>query len=502
LQEQGVGPGTFVGLMMDRSFDMVVGVIGILKAGGAYIPVEPAFPDARLEHIFTSMQVPYVLTKSAYAARLDALQQAQGGLARPICMDNREMLSGYPAINPQVPGRSAEQTAYAIFTSGSTGVPKGVIVKHQPVVNLLEWAEQTFAFGPEDRVLFITSLCFDLSVFDIFGLLSTGGSIQLVGEDDIRNPERLIDLLCEEPVTFWDSAPAALQQLAPQLTEARLAGRSSRLRLVFLSGDWIPLTLPKLLQETFPGVEVIGLGGATEATVWSNYYRIGKVQPDWASIPYGKPIQNAHYYVLDAEGHVCPAGIPGELHIGGECLASGYNDPELTASKFIPNPFHPGRMYRTGDLARWMDDGNIEFLGRLDYQVKIRGYRVELGEIQAVLYRHPDVKDTVIIDHTDESGQKYLCAYVVSDKELTAAELREYMAKELPGYMIPSAFVQLAAMPVTANGKLDRKALPEPNHRMATGSEYVAPRNEREERLAAIWRELLQVERVGVRDDF
>ncbi|MFZ5987608.1 MAG: amino acid adenylation domain-containing protein [Bacillota bacterium] len=400
----------------------------------------------------------------------------------------------------------SDELAYVIYTSGSTGVPKGVAVQHKPVINLIEWVNRTFKVGPDDRMLFVTSLCFDLSVYDIFGILASGGSIRVASRSELRNPEGLVNILRSEPITFWDSAPAALQQLVPFFHNANLETETNTLRLVFQSGDWIPVTLPDKVREAFPGAEVISLGGATEATVWSNYYSIGEVDPLWVSIPYGKPMQNALYYILDSNLKPCPIGVTGDLYIGGECLAAGYmNDEKLTSEKFIPDPFNTemgGRMYKTGDTARWFEDGNMEFMGRKDFQVKVRGYRIELGEIESQLLKHEDIKDAVAMVRKDLEGSNYICAYIVSDKGLTVSELREYLLRELPSYMVPSFFVQLPEMPITPNGKLDRKRLPEPHANVNTGVEYEAPGNDVEKKLADIYRDVLGVDRVGIKDDF
>lgn len=402
---------------------------------------------------------------------------------------------------------TAEDPAYVIFTSGSTGVPKGVTVRHRPVINLIEWVNRTFRISEHDRVLFITSLSFDLSVYDIFGLLAAGGSIRIVGENDTRRADRLLQMLVEEGITFWDSAPATLQQLAPLLEERSDLASQSQLRLVFLSGDWIPLSLPGVLSRSFPEVEIIGLGGATEATVWSNYYHIKEVKPEWASIPYGRPIQNARYYILDSHLSPCPVHVPGELYIGGDCLASGYTDTALTEQKFIHNSFTNvagARLYRTGDRARWMSDGNIEFLGRVDHQVKIRGYRVEIGEIQARLLKHPSIREAIVTDFMDPGGQKQLCAYYVTRKEvvLQSDDLIEYLSGFLPSYMVPSYFVCLESMPLTSNGKINRRLLPEPVQQGRSQGSYIAPRDTKERAIAAIWTELIGIEPIGIQDNF
>ncbi|UKO97051.1 amino acid adenylation domain-containing protein [Nostoc sp. UHCC 0870] len=538
LKQLGVKPGVLVGVYLERSLEMIPAVLGILKAGGAYVPLEPSFPKARIQLLLSSLQINCVVTQTDLLASIHELELS--ALEHLICLDksaystagkkpenHQEIFSPTP-LHPHTPTLSvwhrsyldllptanlptsanSNDIAYVIFTSGSTGTPKGVVVRHQPVINLIEWVNKTFNVNAQDRVLFITSLCFDLSVYDIFGLLAAGGSIRVVSSDDVRDPEALLHILCHEPITFWDSAPPALQQLAGFFHKVQESNCHPQLRLVFMSGDWIPVTLPDLLKTTFPGVEVISLGGATEATVWSNYYPIGKVEPHWKSIPYGKPIQNAQYYILDAYLNPCPIGVTGELYIGGECLASGYlNQPELTAQKFIPNPFSSNpeaRLYKTGDLARYLSDGNIEFLGRIDHQVKIRGFRIELGEIESVLTQHDYVEETVVIAREDEPGNKRLVAYVVINGESAPVmnELRRFLQEKLPEYMIPSAFVVIAKIPLTPNGKVDRRALPIPDQRPELEKAFVAPRNAVEIELAGIWSEVLGIQSIGISDNF
>jgi len=367
-------------------------------------------------------------------------------------------------VNPSV--ATADSPAYVIFTSGSTGQPKGVVVTHRPVVNLISWVNRFAGVSATDRLFFVTSMCFDLSVYDIFGVLAAGGSVDIVPGCKMKDPEELARYLGERPITFWDSAPAALGYIAPFLAAQGSAVARSTLRTVFLSGDWIPLSMPDRIREVFPLASIVALGGATEAAIWSNYFVVDQVKPHWRSIPYGRPIQNARYYILDKRLQPLPIGAPGDLYIGGECLASGYfGDPVLSAMKFLPDPYalEAGRtMYRTGDLAQFMPDGNIEFLGRLDHQVKIRGFRIELGEIESALIRCAGVKEAIAIAREDANGEKALIAYIVCRPAATVhiGEMRGQLERHLPYYMVPSAFVVLDAWPLNANGKVDRKMLP------------------------------------------
>ncbi|MBD2569977.1 amino acid adenylation domain-containing protein [Anabaena lutea] len=522
LKELGVKPGVLVAVYLERSLEMIPAILGILKAGGAYVPLEPSFPQARIQLLLSSLQINCLVTQTKLLSNIQELETQLPALQHLICLDkvaakqwgnqqiwNRSYLDQLPKENLNTSVNS-DDIAYIIFTSGSTGTPKGVVVRHQPVINLISWVNKTFNVNSSDRILFITSLCFDLSVYDIFGLLAAGGSIRVVSNQDVRDPEALLNILCHEPITFWDSAPPALQQLASLFPTVKSSNCHPLLRLVFMSGDWIPVTLPDLLKTTFPEVEVISLGGATEATVWSNYYPIGKVEAHWKSIPYGKPIQNAQYYILDSYLNPCPIGVAGDLYIGGVCLASGYlNQPELTAQKFIPNPFsknHESRLYKTGDLARYFPDGNIEFLGRIDHQVKIRGFRIELGEIESVLAQHPGVEETVVIAREDEPGYKRLVAYIVLNQQYAPKninELRQFLQKKLPEYMIPCTLIPINYIPLTANGKVNRSALPIPDQtRPNLEKAFIAPSNAIEFQLTEIWKQVLGINSIGVKDNF
>jgi len=531
LRKKGVSRGDLIGIVMDRSIEMIVGVLAIVKAGGAYVPLEPDLPGARLSKILGSLEIESLITNDLQMQKAGEISAGLSRLQHIFCLDGQGygggahvpgdrlkekdlVLPGDIALNPGEnlnAAVDAADTAYVIFTSGSTGNPKGVVVKHRSVINIIEWVNKTFNIEEGDKLLFISSLSFDLSVYDIFGILASGAGVQVVAKDDIREPRRLLDIIIEEGITFWDSAPAALQQLVPFFPEVKDCAKKSKLRLVFLSGDWIPVSMPDALRDTFVGVRVISLGGATEATIWSNYYPIHEVDPSWVSIPYGKPIQNAAYYILTPGLKICPIGVPGDLYIGGECLASEYiNDAELTAHKFIDNPFAPGEIiYKTGDIARWFEDGNMEFLGRKDFQVKIRGYRVEPGEIENQILNYEGIKEAIVLAWGDQTN-KYLCAYVVIEAPLTStvnpfdfSPLQQYLSRQLPGYMIPAHFIRINRIPLTSNGKVNRKALPEPEG-SETAQKYISPADQQEERLIGLWSEILQLQKdkISVCGDF
>ena len=431
LVARGVRRGDSVVVLLDRGAQMIPALLGTLKAGAQYVPVEPSFPILRIAEIVSACRARHALTEPRHAGAFSDRERfptVEHVVSLDADGDAPSAISSEPRT--KLPRRSgADDVAYTLFTSGSTGTPKGVSVQHRPVTNLIEWVNRQYAIGVDDRVLFVTSLCFDLSVYDVFGLLAAGGSIRVASIDDTRDPRRLLAWLDSGEITFWDSAPAALQLLVPFLGERHdvsgIGERASRLRLVFLSGDWIPVTLPGVIVERFAAASVIALGGATEATVWSNFFPIDQVDTRWASIPYGRPIQNARYYVLDVDLNPCPVGVPGALYIGGDCLALGYaGDPTGTADSFGPDPYadRPGaRMYRTGDRAAWWEDGTIEFLGRLHGMVKVRGYRIEPTEVETALVRHPRVREAAVIVRPARDGGNQLVAYVAPNEPLPSA---------------------------------------------------------------------------------
>ena len=475
LRTEGVGCGTPVAVWRERSMELIIAILGIVKSGGSYVPLHPDWPIGRVQQILDRVGAVHLLTQSDYAPRLKVdVSKADANPQLLLLRSSAEIAmpwsiapwnTGPIVLTNLSPAHTPDSPAYILFTSGSTGIPKGVLVSHRAVVNTLEWVNRVFRMGPSDRVLFVTSICFDLSVYDIFGLLAAGGSIHVATEDEVRDPGDLLSLLTTEPITFWNSAPAFLTALMPFLS-LRGEGRMDRLRLIFLSGDWIPVSLPDQVRGYFRSAEVVSLGGATEAAIWSNFHRIDQVDPARSSIPYGKPIQNAQYYVLDDAGEPCPIGAPGELFISGVCLASGYlNDPDQTALKFRAHPFRRSdagaRIYATGDLSRWWPDGSLEFLGRRDQQVKIRGFRIELEEVETVLRQHPSVQDCAVVVRGGRGEEQRLVAVVVPATLAAPVQWREHLALQLPPYMVPEEFLVCERIALTQNGKVDRHALTE-----------------------------------------
>src|ERR687896_1563261 len=464
---------------------MVVGLIGILKAGGAYVPLDPAYPPERLAFMLEDAQVPVLLTQAHLAPTLPQTT------AQVVCLDREwERISQAPEGNPRSP-LSPENLAYVIYTSGSTGIPKGVAIEHHSPVALLEWSRKVFT--PEERVgvLASTSICFDLSVFELFVPLSWGGKVILA-----ENALQLPALPMGQEVTLVNTVPSAMAELV------RSKGVPISVRVVNLAGEPLQNTLVQQIYQQETIQRVFNLYGPSEDTTYSTFALVSKGSSKAPSI--GSPLANTQVYLLDRHLHPVPIGVPGELYIGGAGLARGYlHRPELTPEKFLPHPFseRPGeRLYRTGDLARYLPDGNLEFLGRIDQQVKVRGFRIELGEIEACLGGHPGVEDVVVLAREDQPGEKRLVGYVVGARVEPEA-LRGYLQGKLPPYMVPSAFVVLEALPLTPNGKVDRKALPAPEWGGAEGA-YEAPGTPTEELLAGIWAEVLRVERVGRQDNF
>ena len=488
LKKLGVGPEVRVGICVDSGLELVLGALAILKAGGAYVPIDTAYPEERKEFMLLSSGAPVVLTKKGLAA--ESFKNVN-----VICLDehNPELASFSDA--PLDGGALPENIAYTIYTSGSTGQPKGVDVTHMALLNLVAWHHHAYAIDENDRATQIASHGFDASVWEIWPYLTAGASLHVPAPEVRLSVKQLTEWLKREEITIA-FLPTPLVE---SVLEQKDALRSLKLRVLLTGGDKLhsgPGTkLPFRLMNHY---------GPTENAVVATW---GEVAPGQLNPPIGKPISNVQAYVLDSFLMPVPVGVPGELYLDGESLARGYAaDQEQTASRFVPNQFssRPGtRLYRTGDLVRWLAEGQLEFLGRIDQQVKIRGFRIELGEIESVLKEHDQVHEAVVIVHQDQAGDPQLAAYVVADLADPGEVLRGYLKERLPEYMVPSAFIRLDRLPLTVNGKLDRKHLPPPDWQHLAGkSEYIPPRTILEEEVARIWTEVLGCARTGIDDNF
>ncbi|HET6705199.1 amino acid adenylation domain-containing protein, partial [Amycolatopsis sp.] len=449
LAAAGVAAGDLVLVALPKSAEQIVAVLAVLRCGAGYVPVDPAWPAARIAAVC-----------------------ARAGIAHAVAAPDVPLPSEVTTVDGAASPGSAvaapEDLAYVIFTSGSTGVPKGVAIEHRQARTTIDDITDRFGVTAADRVLALSALSFDLSVYDIFGVLGAGGAMVLPDHARQRDPQHWCELIAAHGVTVWNTAPALLEMVV-EYAESDPAANLGSLRLVMLSGDWIPVSLPDRLRALVPGARVMSLGGATEASIWSITYPIGEVDPAWPSIPYGRPLRGQGFYVLD-DGRPCPVGEPGELYIAGAGVARGYiGDPAQTAERFAVHPRLGERLYRTGDLGRWRPDGTIQFLGRTDRQVKIRGHRIELGEIESALDRLPAVRQAVAAATPGPDGRPRLVGYVVPAEACTERELAARLGEVVPEYMVPTRFVLLDAMPVTDNGKVDHKALPNPFRRAPAG---------------------------------
>ncbi|HEX6715814.1 MAG TPA: amino acid adenylation domain-containing protein, partial [Pyrinomonadaceae bacterium] len=496
LRRAGVGPDVLVGVLMERSVEMVVALLATLKAGGAYLPLDPEYPRDRLDFMLRDAGTPVVLTQEKFLARLPEYSETV------ICVDAEwESIAQERRENPATVA-GPDHLAYVIYTSGSTGQPKGVMIPHRGISNRLQWMQEAYQLTQSDCVLQKTPFGFDVSVWEFFWPLMTGARLVVAQPGGHQDAAYLVELIAEHKVTTMHFVPPMLKVFL----EEELSTCGS-LRQVICSGEALSTDVQESFFERLHA-ELHNLYGPTEAAVDVTYW---KCAPDAQrrSVPIGRPIANTQMYVLDHAGQPVPVGVAGEIHIGGIGLARGYlNRSALTAERFVPDQFNqvPGaRLYKTGDLGRYRADGAIEFLGRLDHQVKVRGHRIELGEIETALAAHPVVRDNVVIVREDQPDEKRLVAYLTAagPNEVATVELRSYLSERLPEYMIPAFFIWLAQMPLTANGKLDRSALPAPGReRPAPETSYVAPRNPTEELLAGIWADVLGLDRVGVEDNF
>lgn len=495
LRSNGVGPDVLVGICVERSLEMVIGLLAILKAGGAYVPLDPGYPQDRLEFMLHDVSAPIVLTQEACRRKLEA------STATVLCLDSEwGIVAKFCDANPDIP-LMPESLAYCIYTSGSTGQPKGAGVPHQGILNRLQWMQQQYGLDQTDRILQKTPYSFDVSVWEFFWPLMTGARLVIAKPKLHTDSSALVDMIRSEGITTVHFVPSMLQVFI----ETPGVENCTSLSRVICSGEALPADLVARFQQKLP-VVLHNLYGPTEASVDVSHWSCVPGHIEMA-IPIGRPIANISLYILDRYLNPVPVGTPGELHITGIGLGRGYlNRPDLTADKFIPNPFGPAgeRLYKTGDLVRYRFDGNIDYLGRIDHQVKIRGFRIELGEIEAQLLAYPSVKEAVVLAREDQPNDKRLVAYLVESQTGTTQidSLKARLKNALPDYMVPSAFVLLDEMPLGANGKLDRKRLMPPGVSEQRCKQYIAPDTQTETILSEIWQEILGLEQVGIEDNF
>ncbi|MFO1432623.1 MAG: amino acid adenylation domain-containing protein [Candidatus Competibacteraceae bacterium] len=492
LQTLGIGPGMLVGLCMERSLEMVVGLLGILKAGGAYVPLDPSYPPERLAFMLADAQTSVLLSQQHLVVRLPATP-----MTHRICLDSDWPKPAQATTEAPTTKVTAEHPAYVIYTSGSTGQPKGALNTHRGVCNRLRWMQDEYRLDIHDRVLQKTPFSFDVSVWEFFWPLMVGARLVMAKPEGHKAPDYLVEVIQRQQITTLHFVPSMLQVFL----EAPAVEQCTSLRRVICSGEALSAELQCRFFAKLPA-ELHNLYGPTETAVDVTYWAC---QPDspLVFVPIGRPVANTQIYILDQGLQPTPIGVPGELHIGGVQAGGGYhNRPALTQKRFIANPFGEGRLYKTGDLARYLPDGNIEYLGRLDHQVKLRGFRIELGEIGAVLGQHPAVQEAVVVAREGPPGDKRLIAYIVASEALETNTLRAYLAEKLPDYMIPSAFVHLDAMPLTLNGKIDRCCLPAPTVCSPLARAVVMPQTETEHQIATVWQQVLQLEEVGIDDNF
>lgn len=510
LQASGVRPETLVGVCLSRSLEMVIALLAILKAGGAYVPLDPDYPTERLAVIISDTAMPIILSTQALRTRLPEESQA-----RILLMDVDAATWNQASQENPRSAASGDNLAYVIYTSGSTGTPKGVMNTHKGICNRLLWMQDAYQLQPSERVMQKTPFSFDVSVWEFFWPLMTGACLVVAQPDGHRDPAYLLQLIGEEAITTMHFVPSMLQIFLemPDLTACH------SLRRVVCSGEALTRELQTRFFERLGHCSLYNLYGPTEAAVDVTAWTCAADDPS-SLVPIGRPIANMEIYILDEHLRPVPIGVPGELHIGGIGLARGYlNRPDLTEEKFIPHPFQPAeekRLYKTGDLACYLPNGAIEFLGRRDYQVKLHGLRIELGEIETVLDNHPEIHQSVVMLQQDTRGQKRLVAYVVSTQEqnLSSEKLRAYLRQHLPSYMVPASFICMPALPLTASGKLNRRALPAPDLlvssssagsaalRQGVSTEYAPPRDAVENALVEIWEKYLDVRPAGIHDRF
>ncbi|MCK4258506.1 MAG: non-ribosomal peptide synthase/polyketide synthase [Halanaerobiales bacterium] len=485
LRNKGVKPRKLVGIIVERSFDLAIGLLGILKAGGVYVPIDSKYPKERINYILEDSSAEILLTQSHLVEQIPFDGES-------IFLDNEELYKGDDSnLNAM---NQANDLAYVIYTSGTTGKPKGVMIEHCNLADRMNWWRDEYKLNMDDRTLHLLSFAFDAFGVGFYGPLVSGAQMVLVNDDELKDLLAIKNYIANKKVTRIGAPPSILQGIV----DCIIPEEARSLRTISYGGEKISTKLIAKIKELNEDIELINEYGPTENTITSTICR--NVQ-DCSQVTIGKPVSNTQVYILDKHDRITPIGVPGELCLSGTGVARGYlNRLKLTEEKFVINPYTGERMYRTGDFARWLPNGEIDFLGRIDDQVKVRGFRIELAGIETELLQYKGIAEAVVIDSIDQSGHTYLAAYIVTEDELSSGDLRKYLAKNLPEYMIPSYFIKLDKIPLTVNHKVDRNALPKPDKELLT--EYVPPTNEIEEKLTRIWSEILSVEKIGINDDF
>ena len=494
LQEKGVKQGSIVGLILERSVDMIAGLIGVLKAGGAYLPMDPEYPQDRIKYMLEDSGTEILVTEKFIGGKLTEMNVDM------VCVDDEEIYQN-ESRNLDLIGTS-EDIAYLIYTSGSTGKPKGVMVEHHPLNNFIYGIADLIDFAPEKSILALTTISFDIFGLETLLPLIRGLKVVIATEEEQKDTRALGRVIRMNNIDMLQMTPSRMKMLMNDENNVKCL---EDVQEIMVGGEAFPETLLGEIRKV-TDAKVYNMYGPTETTIWSSVKDLSTAD----EITIGRPIANTAIHIVNKSGKLQPVGVGGELCIAGDGLARGYlNRPDLTDDKFVPNPYTDKeipvtsqKMYRTGDLARWQPDGEIEFLGRIDHQVKVRGYRIEPGEIESRLAKHEAILETVVVARKGSSNDKYLCAYLVSVEELEVKEIKEYLSADLPDYMIPSYFIQIDEMPYTPNGKIDRKGLPEPEGDIVTGVEYVPPTNEIEEKLVEIWEEVLGIDKIGINHNF